>query len=116
MTETGKTDEAINAKTGWPERYSAVIFTAQRHLSSDEKYEINAAPLRHTAHQEPGLPGGATVRGGEGTGPAGRGGGAEEPSTHKEPAVQWRQAVLAEADGNWPEGHKSQIRWRERGA
>ncbi len=42
MTETGKTEEAIDAKTGWPERYYAVIFTAQRSLSGDNMYEITA--------------------------------------------------------------------------
>ena len=38
MTETGKTDGAIHAKTGWPERYYAVIFTARRSLSGDDIY------------------------------------------------------------------------------
>ena len=42
MTETGKTEEAIDAKTGWPERYYAVIFTAQRSLSGDDIHESTA--------------------------------------------------------------------------
>ena len=35
------TDQSLN-NNGWPERYFAVIFTAQRSLSGDDIYDINA--------------------------------------------------------------------------
>ena len=68
MTETGKTDEAINLKTGWPERYYAVIFTAQRSLSGDDMYEITADRMVTLAQQQPGFLGVESVRGDDGIG------------------------------------------------
>ena len=68
MTETGKADEAINAKIGWPERYYAVIFTAQRSLSGDDMYEITADRMVTLAQQQPGFLGVESVRGDDGIG------------------------------------------------
>ena len=36
-----KTDRTLNTN-GWPERYFAVIFTAQRSLSGDDIYDMTA--------------------------------------------------------------------------
>ena len=63
MTETDKTEEAIDAKTGWPERYYAVIFTAQRSLSGDNMYEITADRMVTLAQQQPGFLGVESVSG-----------------------------------------------------
>ena len=63
MTETGKTEEAIDAKTGWPERYYAVIFTAQQSLSGDNMYEITADRMVALAQQQPGFLGVESVSG-----------------------------------------------------
>ena len=68
MTETGKTDEAIDAKIGWPERYYAVIFTAQRSLSGDNMYEITADRMVTLAQQQPGFLGVESVSGDDGIG------------------------------------------------
>ena len=68
MTETGKTDEAIDAKIGWPERYYAVIFTAQRSLSGDNMYDITADRMVTLAQQQPGFLGVESVRGDDGIG------------------------------------------------
>ena len=68
MTETGKADEAINAKIGWPARYYAVIFTAQRSLSGDDMYEITADRMVTLAQQQPGFLGVESVRGDDGIG------------------------------------------------
>ena len=68
MTETGKTEEAIDAKTGWPERYYAVIFTAQRSLSDDNMYEITADRMVALAQQQPGFLGVESVGGDDGIG------------------------------------------------
>ena len=68
MTETGKAGGAIDAKTGWPERYYAVIFTAQRSLSGDDMYEITADRMVTLAQQQPGFLGVESVRGDDGIG------------------------------------------------
>ena len=68
MTETGKTEEAIDAKTGWPERYYAVIFTAQRSLSGDDIYEITAHRMVTLAQQQAGFLGVESVSGDDGIG------------------------------------------------
>ena len=68
MTETGKTEEAIDAKTGWPERYYAVIFTAQRSLSGDNMYEITADRMVTLAQQQLGFLGVESVSGDDGIG------------------------------------------------
>ena len=61
-------DSDINAKTGWPERYYAVIFTAQRSLSGDDMYEITADRMVTLAQQQPGFLGVESVRGDDGIG------------------------------------------------
>ena len=61
-------DSDINAKTGWPERYYAVIFTAQRSLSGDAMYEITADRMVTLAQQQPGFLGVESVRGDDGIG------------------------------------------------
>ena len=66
MTETGKTDKAIDAKLGWPERYYAVIFTTQRSLSGDNMYEIAADRMVTLAQQQPGFLGVESVSGDDG--------------------------------------------------
>ena len=48
-------DSNIDAKTGWPERYYAVIFTAQRSLSGDDMYEITADRMVTLVQQQPGF-------------------------------------------------------------
>ena len=68
MIEMGKAGEAINAKIGWPERYYAVIFTAQRSLSGDDMYEITADRMVTLAQQQPGFLGVESVRGDDGIG------------------------------------------------
>ena len=68
MTERGKIDEAIDAKTGWPERYYAVIFTAQGSLSSDDMYEITTDRMVTLAQQQPSFLGVESVRGDDGIG------------------------------------------------
>jgi heme-degrading monooxygenase HmoA len=68
MIETGKTEEAIDAKTGWPEQYYAVIFTAQRSLSGDNMYEITADRMVALAQQQPGFLGVEAVSGDDGIG------------------------------------------------
>ena len=61
-------DSNIDAKTGWPERYYAVIFTAQRSLSGDDMYEITADRMVTLAQQQPGFLGVESVRGDDGIG------------------------------------------------
>ena len=61
-------DSDTDAKTGWPERYYAVIFTAQRSLSGDDMYEITADRMVTLAQQQPGFLGVESVRGDDGIG------------------------------------------------
>ena len=61
-------DSNIDAKTGWPERYYTVIFTAQRSLSGDDMYEITADRMVTLAQQQPGFLGVESVRGDDGIG------------------------------------------------
>ena len=68
MIETGKTDEVIDSKIGLPERYYAVIFTAQRSLSGDNMYEITADRMVTLAQQQPGFLGVEAVSGDDGIG------------------------------------------------
>ena len=58
----------IDAKTDWPERYYAVIFTAQRSLSGDDMYEITADRMVTLAQQQPGFLGVESVIGDDGIG------------------------------------------------
>jgi heme-degrading monooxygenase HmoA len=68
MAEMGKAGEAINAKIGWPERYYAVVFTAQCSLSGDDMYEITADRTVTLAQQQPDFLGVESVRGDDGIG------------------------------------------------
>ena len=53
---------------GWPERYFAVIFTAQRSLSGDDIYDITADRMVLLARRQPGFLGVESVRGDDGIG------------------------------------------------
>jgi len=55
-------------KNGWPERYFAVIFTAQRSLSGDDIYDITADRMVLLAQRQPGFLGVESVRGDDGIG------------------------------------------------
>jgi heme-degrading monooxygenase HmoA len=54
--------------SGWPARYYAVIFTAQRSLSGDDIYEITADRMVQLAQQQSGFLGIEAVRGDDGIG------------------------------------------------
>ena len=53
---------------GWPERYFAVIFTAQRSLSGDDIYDMTADRMVLLAQRQPGFLGVESVRGDGGIG------------------------------------------------
>ena len=53
---------------GWPERYFAVIFTAQRSLSGDDIYDITSDRMVLLARRQPGFLGVESVRGDDGIG------------------------------------------------
>ena len=61
------TDQSPN-NNGWPERYFAVIFTAQRSLSGDDIYDITADRMVLLARHQPGFLGVESVRGDDGIG------------------------------------------------
>ena len=61
------TDQSLN-NNGWPERYFAVIFTAQRSLSGDYIYDITADRMVLLARRQPGFLGVESVRGDDGIG------------------------------------------------
>ena len=61
------TDQSVN-NNGWPERYFAVIFTAQRSLSGDDIYDITADRMVLLARRQPGFLGVESVRGDDGIG------------------------------------------------
>ena len=61
------TDQSSN-NNGWPERYFAVIFTAQRSLSGDDIYDITADRMVLLARRQPGFLGVESVRGDDGIG------------------------------------------------
>ena len=62
-----ETDSAFD-KDGWPERYFAVIFTAQRSLSGDDIYDMTADRMVWLAQRQPGFLGVESVRGDDGIG------------------------------------------------
>ena len=62
-----ETDSAVD-KNGWPERYFAVIFTAQRSLSGDDIYDMTADRMVWLAQRQPGFLGVESVRGDDGIG------------------------------------------------
>ena len=61
------TDQSPN-NNGWPERYFAVIFTAQRSLSGHDIYDITADRMVLLARRQPGFLGVESVRGDNGIG------------------------------------------------
>ena len=61
------TDQSLN-NNGWPERYFAVIFTAQRSLSGDDIYDITSDRMVLLARRQPGFLGVESVRGDDGIG------------------------------------------------
>ena len=62
-----ETDQKPNTN-GWPERYFAVIFTAQRSLSGHDIYDITADRMVSLAQHQPGFLGVESVRGTDGIG------------------------------------------------
>ena len=62
-----ETDRTLDTK-GWPERYFAVIFTAQRSLSGDDIYDMTADRMVLLAQSQPGFLGVESVRGDDGIG------------------------------------------------
>ena len=44
------------SKAGWPDRYFAVIFTAQRTLSDEDMYSLTSQRMVELAQQQPGTP------------------------------------------------------------
>ena len=61
------TDQSPN-NNGWPERYFAVIFTAQRSLSGGDIYDITSDRMVLLARRQPGFLGVESVRGDDGIG------------------------------------------------
>ena len=61
------TDQSPN-NNGWPERYFAVIFTAQRSQSGDDIYDITTDRMVLLARRQPGFLGVELVRGDDGIG------------------------------------------------
>ena len=53
---------------GWPERYFAVIFTAQRTLSDEDMYSLTSDRMVELAQAQPGFLGVESVRGDDGIG------------------------------------------------
>ena len=62
-----ETDRTLDTN-GWPERYFAVIFTAQRSLSGDDIYDMTADRMVLLAQRQPGFLGVESVRGDDGIG------------------------------------------------
>ena len=61
------TDQS-SSNNGWPKRYFAVIFTAQRSLSGDDIYDITLDRMVLLARRQPGFLGVESVRGDDGIG------------------------------------------------
>ena len=62
-----ETDRTLDTN-GWPERYFAVIFTAQRSLSGDDIYDMTAERMILLAQRQPGFLGVESVLGDDGIG------------------------------------------------
>ena len=62
-----ETDRTLDTN-GWPERYFAVIFTAQRSLSGDDIYDMTVDRMILLAQRQPGFLGVESVRGADGIG------------------------------------------------
>ena len=68
MTDDDFTPVSAPSRDGWPDRYFAVIFTAQRTLSDEDMYSLTAERMVELAQQQPGFLGVESVRGGDGIG------------------------------------------------
>ena len=68
MADDDFTPVSAPSRDGWPDRYFAVIFTAQRTLSDEDMYSLTAERMVELAQQQPGFLGVESVRGGDGIG------------------------------------------------
>ena len=68
MSDTETDPVAAPSRDGWPDRYFAVIFTAQRTLSDDDMYSLTADRMIELAQAQPGFLGGESGRGDDGIG------------------------------------------------
>ena len=68
MTDDDFTPVSAPSRDGWPDRYFAVIFTAQRTLSDEDMYSLTAERMVELAQQQLGFLGVESVRGGDGIG------------------------------------------------
>lgn len=68
MDEADFEPVAAPSKEGWPDRYFAVIFTAQRTQSDEDMYSLTADRMVELAQQQPGFLGVESVRGEDGIG------------------------------------------------
>ena len=68
MSDTETDPVAAPSRDGWPDRYFAVIFTAQRTLSDDDMYSLTADRMIELAQAQPGFLGVESVRGDDGIG------------------------------------------------
>ena len=66
MTDDNFTPVSAPSRDGWPDRYFAVIFTAQRTLSDEYMYSLTAERMVELAQQKPGFLGVESVRGDDG--------------------------------------------------
>ena len=68
MSDTETDPVAAPSRDGWPDRYFAVIFTAQRTLSDDDMYSLTADRMIELAQAQPGFLGVESVSGDDGIG------------------------------------------------
>ena len=68
MNEIDTDTTPAPSKDGWPERYFAVIFTAQRTLSDEDMYSLTSDRMVELAQAQPGFLGVESVRGDDGIG------------------------------------------------
>ena len=68
MSDTETDPVAAPSRDGWPDRYFAVIFTAQRTLSDEDMYSLTADRMIELAQTQPGFLGVESVRGDDGIG------------------------------------------------
>ena len=68
MNEIDTDTTQAPSKDGWPERYFAVIFTAQRTLSEEDMYSLTSDRMVELAQAQPGFLGVESVRGDDGIG------------------------------------------------
>ena len=62
MTDDDFTPVSAPSRDGWPDRYFAVIFTAQRTLSDEDMYSLMAERMVELAAQQPGFLGVESAR------------------------------------------------------